>query len=218
MNPPFGVIFDMDGVMVDTLHGIEQSINDALHSENISFSETDHKRFQGVPWTVCVPAWNREFGLALDVDQFSARAFQFELKRRNHRYDLTDGLLTLLQKLSAAHVPLAVATASQAPRAHRILTLCELTPFFQVIVSSNDVQNAGKTEIFNETSKRLGIPPTRCVVIEDSRYGIEAAKAAHMKTIGYLGTKSTPQQLEKSDLLITHFDEIDYARLHALFK
>jgi len=103
---------------------------------------------------------------------------------------------------------LALASSSPHEQIDYILTDFELKRYFHSIVSGEDVA-AGKPhpEIFLTAAQAVGVEPAACIVIEDSRNGITAAKKAGMKCIGYINSNSGDQDLSQADKVIKSFKD-----------
>ncbi|MBS3062167.1 MAG: HAD family phosphatase [Candidatus Diapherotrites archaeon] len=219
MSFDFAVIFDMDGVLVDSMQGIHESFDELLQQEKIIFSETEHKRFFGQPLREVVLIWNQEYGLKLTPKEFSQRAFEIEYQKLIQRAEVDTGLISFLNELKQNQVPLAIGTASEKKRANAIIEFLKLKPFFKTIVSADDVPNrGGKKEIFLKAAKLLEIAPQKCVVIDDAPYGIQAATNAGMKTIGFAATPNAKKELEASDVVITDFGQISLEKIKQFIK
>ena len=91
--------------------------------------------------------------------------------------------------------------------------------YIKVFVSADDVKR-GKPdpEIFLTAAEKLGIPPASCLVIEDARNGVKAAKAAGMRCIGLQNLNSGNQDLSEADLVIGNFNELNLDIIKGLFK
>jgi len=72
-------------------------------------------------------------------------------------------------------------------------------------------------DIFLKAAKRLDVGPSSCIVVEDSRNGVLAAKAAGMKCVAYKNPNSGNQSLEKADLIIDNYDSLDVETFRGLF-
>lgn len=126
------------------------------------------------------------------------------------------GVRALLAELRRAGF--AQAVASSAPPANVALTLDVLgiRGAFQAVVTGADVRK-GKPdpEVFLLAAKRLGVPPARCVVVEDAVVGVEAARAAGMHCVAVVGTSSR-EELWRADLVVDSLEELraaDFQRL-----
>ena len=114
-----------------------------------------------------------------------------------------------------------VAVGSSAPRENVELAIERLgvREHFHAIVSGSDVQR-GKPDpqIFLVAAKRLGLPPARCVVIEDAPVGLAAAAAAGMACVGLASTGRTREVLSEAQLVVDSLTELSPARLRQLLE
>lgn len=201
------VIFDMDGVLVDSepLHlEVEHKIFEEL---GLDIPEEEHFRLIGM---VPLKIWS------ILRDRYGLEEEPAELKQReqNRKYDLfqqreiplVDGVEGLLQSLQGKDHPLALASSSPRQIIDLFTSKTETQPYFEFLLSGEEVPN-GKPEpdIFLEAARRLGASPASCVVIEDSANGVRAAKAAGMRCIGFQNPNSGRQDLGMADLIINHF-------------
>jgi HAD superfamily hydrolase (TIGR01509 family) len=93
-------------------------------------------------------------------------------------------MLKFLQLLKKDNFPMAIASGSSPEIIEMILSITNIKPYFDVVLSAEEVKRGKPApDIFIETAKLLGISPTNCLVLEDSQYGVEAAKSAGMYCI-----------------------------------
>lgn len=206
----YGVIWDMDGVLIPGSPKISwSSFRTAIKPYGVRLPRRDSK-FAGRSLRDQVNMWNQEYGLAIDFQAFSDRAWQIQLEilsKMSARRDLVE----LLDDLKSHNIPMGVGTASQRFRADKILEILELGRYFPVVVTANDVEkHKPNPELFLETARRLSIPPERCVVIEDAANGIEAARRGNMESIGYLNRDNSREDLQNADLVVRSFRDLSY--------
>lgn len=179
------VIFDMDGVLIDTQH-IHATVQSELfnrHGIPLSSDEITQK-FAGTS-----ARWMFETVFAAHKIPVDADAVMNEYKE-NMLKRITDvtplpGIPELLQDLHAHNVPLAVASASGKTYIQNALTHAKLLHYFSAVVSANEVaQGKPAPDIFLRAAALLHIAPKDCVVFEDAVAGMQAARAAGMKCIG----------------------------------
>jgi len=127
------------------------------------------------------------------------------------------GVVEWLERLRDASVPCAVASSTHLANIRCALEVIHLEPFFPVIVSAEDVTR-GKPdpEVFLVAARKINVPPSRCVVFEDARVGIEAAKAAGMKVIG-VATTHAADVLRDADRVVQRLDELDVTEVGQWF-
>ena len=179
------VIFDCDGVLVDSEMISFSVLRDAIADRGLSLTiEEVQQRFQGRSLTAVVldlAANGIEFG------PIHQNRMNEELLARFER-DLRPipGMSALVQRLT---VPCCVASSSRTERLRRSLAMTGLSPLFGGHVFSADSVERGKPapDLFLYAGKHMNVSPTRCLVIEDSAPGIAAAQAAGMDAIGFAG-------------------------------
>jgi len=213
----WAVIFDMDGVLVDTLPLVLQAFNELLAPHGIVFTEEDQRRFNGMKVSEAIRLWEQEYGVRLDEEAFLTGWEEREAQLFAAHHAVDARLTALLEALHAAGARLAVATSSRRSRTDRILGLVGYARFFPVVVTGDDIA-AGKPapDLYLAAAARLGVVPARCVVIEDAPKGIAAAKAAGETAVGLVTRLHAAAQLSQADLVVSGFDELDVDRLRAL--
>ena len=179
------VIFDMDGVLVDSGPAHRASWKALLEELGRPLPPEFWRRTIGRPAEEAV---GRLLGQTLSPGEVLA------LCRRKHEHYLRlagDGLpaiagaLGFVEQLDRRQVPRAVATSARRVDATRLLGAVGLLERFGVIVAAEDVQR-GKPdpEVYLSAARGLGVPPAACLVFEDALVGIEAARRAGMRVIG----------------------------------
>jgi len=127
------------------------------------------------------------------------------------------GVRAWLERLQNAGVPCVVGSSSHRENIELALELTGLTPFFQDIVSSEDVKHGKPApDVFLRGAEKIGLPPEKCVVFEDAHVGIAAARNAGMKVIA-VATTNPIADLNKADLAVERLDEIDLATIERWF-
>jgi HAD superfamily hydrolase (TIGR01509 family) len=216
----FAVIFDMDGVLIDSPKYIWESFNILVKPYGIHFNDSDIKKYLGKSLQDQIVEWKKDYNVDVgDFKDFSSKALtlQMELISKNIKTD--EDLLKLLKELKNNNVPMGVGTSSTKDRAHKIISFLNIDEYFTTIVTSEDVkEHKPNPHIFLEVAKRLNISPENCIVIEDARDGIIAAKNGNMKSIGYLTNLNNTELLSDADMIINNFSKISYEELKTLFK
>ena len=125
------------------------------------------------------------FGPAFPLQRFTKLgADQWYRQVEEHGIDTKPGLLPLLDQLAAAAVPRAVATSSSAKQAAETLEASGLAGCFAHIVTSDQVASGKPApDLYLEAARRLGLPPTACIALEDSEAGVQSASTAGMTVI-----------------------------------
>jgi len=212
------IIFDMDGVLIDSIGPIWESFSIILKDEGVHFSNDYIKKHLARSLRDNLQAWKTEFGIKdYDLMEFSKKAgeIQFELMKKEK---VNPSLLNLLQEFKKNNVHCAVATSSLRWRTEKILDLLNIKSFFHVLVTADDIKNHKPApDVFLEVANKLNINPERCVVIEDAVNGIDAAKNARMKTIGLITKYHSADELKHADIVIKDFYELNVEKIKKLF-
>ena len=127
-------------------------------------------------------------------------------------------LLNLLKQSKEQGIKCAVATSSLRWRAEKILDLLKIRKSFDAIVTAEDTKNhKPNPDVFLEAARQVGVKPEECVVIEDSRNGVKAAKRGNMKAIGFATKYHSAKEFKHADITINNFSEINIEKLKKLF-
>lgn len=176
-----GVIFDMDGVLIDAKDWHYEALNRALAHFGFTISRYDHLvTFDGLPTRTKLEMLTRERGLPLALHNFLnelKQVYTMELvharcrPRFQHEYALSH--------LKAEGYKLAVASNSVRNSVVTMMRYSDLEKYLDALVSNEDVK-LGKPHpaIYLETMSRLGLSPAECLVVEDNDKGITAAREA----------------------------------------
>src|SRR3989344_2161388 len=212
------IIFDMDGVLIDSIGPIWESFSRVLKEEGVQFSDDYIKRNLARSLRDNLQAWKTEFGIKdYDLMEFSKKAgeIQFELMKKEK---INTDLLNLLQESKKNNIACAVATSSLRWRAEKILDLLNIKDFFQTLVTADDIKNHKPApDTFLAAANNLGVKTEECIVIEDAGNGIEAAKNANMKTVGLITKYHSADELKHADIVIKDFSELNIEKIKKLF-
>lgn len=176
------VIFDMDGVVVDTEPIHYKRLEEFLNYNGIHPTVEDLKNIAGSSSTDTWAAIQRIWGKSLDKKEYD-QAYHDYFKDRPFKYSeiLDPDLKTLLDWLTAKDYKIALASSSSMDTIQEVLEECGLKQYFVSILSGDMFeQSKPNPEIYFKSAEQLGVKPKECLVIEDSTYGITAAKDAGM--------------------------------------
>ena len=179
------VILDMDGLMLDTEPLYKRAWQSAVRELGYELADETFHTFSGRTDTDSERALFQELGNRFPLERF--QALWRDLWHREARASgipTKPGIPRLLSALGERRVPVAVATSSPARRTELALRAASLAHHFSVVVTCEDVARAKPApDIFLEAARRLGLPASVCVVLEDSDVGARAAVAAGMRVI-----------------------------------
>lgn len=180
------VIFDCDGVLVDSEPISITVLVEALAAAGVAMSEAEaHERFLGRSLKSMSEILHDEYGLAVDAAFLEAmRKVLYE--RFRSELQPIPGVAETVDALGVAH---CVASSSQPERIRLSLSVTGLLDRFEPNIFSASMVTHGKPapDLFLHASAEMGVDPARCVVVEDSPAGIMAAKAAGMRVVAFTG-------------------------------
>lgn len=180
-----GVIFDMDGLLLDSESLAMQALIESGRALGYEMSMEFCRRMIGVPADGCRTLVRENFGESFPSDAFFDGQ-EVALRRMVDAGKLTlkEGVIPLLDLLDNLHLPRAIATSSSRIRTDHHLKLVGLFERFDAIVTRDDVYR-GKPdpEPYLKAAEALKVPPSRCLALEDSHSGARAAYAAHIRVI-----------------------------------
>jgi len=209
------VIFDMDGVLIDTEPLHRHAFFTQFAELGIAVSVAEYATFLGQSTRNVFQKLKQQFGLPQDVETLLLRKRTLfnEAFDTDATLDLLPGARTLLDDLRAHQVPLALASSASNATIGRVFARFGLASYFGPRVVSGEDFPRSKPDpaIFLRAAELTGAPPAACVVIEDSENGVAAAKAAGMYCIGYASPHSTGQNLHLADRVIQQFSELSAA-------
>lgn len=209
------VIFDMDGVLVDS-EPLHVSIETAMIKElNIALKKELYSKFAG---TTSLSMWKtlvEEFHLDKNPKELSTESdkrFVDELLN-TEEVQLFDGVRGVLINLYNKGIPIALASSSSKLIVNAVLERFNLRQYFNAVVTGSDIQNSKPhPEIFLLAAKKLKISPSDCIVVEDSPNEVKAAHLAGMNCIGFASEKNH-HDISNATWIIKSFNEFDYGLL-----
>lgn len=202
------VIFDMDGVIVDSEPLYEQHLQAFLGSLGVSQPELLEVSLKGVSSRDTGKLLIETFQLEYEIEEFITISRKAYLEHLNSLDNLPaiPGVVQFVKYLHKSGYSLALASSASAKRIDLFLTKLKLKRYFPVIVCGDDVERSKPApDIFLLAAKKLGAKPADCVVVEDAQNGVRAAKAAGMKCIAYAGSEHNTDDLSEADVTIKDF-------------
>lgn len=207
------VIFDMDGVIVDTEPVHRYAYFQHFSELNIDVSEELFTSFTGNSTRNVFQRVNTIFNLNADVEELILRKRTIFNDAFDHKEDLEllEGVEKLIKNLHENGVELILASSASKVTIDRVFRRFGLHPYFSNIVSGEDFpKSKPHPAIFEFAASLSKAPKENCIVIEDSTNGVLAAKAAGIYCVGYNSIHSKLQDLSKADKIVNHFNELDY--------
>jgi HAD superfamily hydrolase (TIGR01509 family) len=207
------VIFDMDGVIVDTEPVHRYAYFKQFAELDIDVTEAMYTSFTGFSTRNVFQKVKETFGLENDVEELIQRKrtiFNDAFDTKDD-LELLEGVRDLIEDLHSNGVQLILASSASKVTIARVFNRFGLDPYFTHKVSGEDFpQSKPHPAIFEHAASLSIAPKDCCIVIEDSTNGIKAAKAAGILCIGYNSFHSEAQDLSAADLIVNHFNELNY--------
>jgi HAD superfamily hydrolase (TIGR01509 family) len=206
------VIFDMDGVIVDTEPVHKYAYFKHFEELNIVVTDELYHTLTGNSTRNVFQKLKNQFNLTEDVEDLIQRKRAIFNDAFDTKEDLflIDGVEELIKDLHTNGLQLIVASSASKLTINRVFTRFNLHQFFTHIVSGEDFPKSKPHPAIFEHAASLSIAPKEnCIVIEDSTNGIEASVAANIYCIGYNSLHSKFQDLSKANNIIQNFNELN---------
>jgi HAD superfamily hydrolase (TIGR01509 family) len=177
--PIEAVLFDMDGLLLDTETIYTRALLEAAESNGLEMPLEFCHWMIGMPGKECEALIQDFFGPGLSLDRFRESFKDSVARELEAGLTVKTGAVEILDFLEGQGLPTAVVTSTGRTTADRHLQQAGLLGRFKTIVTGDDV-NHGKPapDIYLEAARRLGVAPERCIALEDSHNGLRAAHAA----------------------------------------
>lgn len=207
------VIFDMDGVIVDTEPVHRYAYFQQFSELQIEVTEEMFTTFTGYSTRNTFQKVKDIFQLQHDVEDMIQRKRTIFNDAFDNKEDLEllEGVEDLIKEFHAKGMQLILASSASKVTIERVFSRFKLHDYFTHIVSGEDFPKSKPHPAIFEHAASLSIAPkNNCIVIEDSTNGIRAAKAAGIFCVAYNSFHSKDQDLSEADVVINHFTEINF--------
>jgi HAD superfamily hydrolase (TIGR01509 family) len=176
------VIFDLDGVLADSETWWSQIDAKLLADYGVTYHGEHHQNVVGISYRLAVEFYKKAFDLTALTEEMMRRRGEIATEFFANRVGLFPGVKEVLEELRLMKLHLAVATSSVGTSARPFLNRHELTNFFEVIVTGEEVEHGKPApDIYLCAAEKLGVSADACLVVEDALPGVVAAKAAKMR-------------------------------------
>ncbi|MBX9685088.1 MAG: HAD family phosphatase [Candidatus Obscuribacterales bacterium] len=208
------LIFDMDGVLVDSepLHLL--AMQTFLQRFSIAYKEEDNRDFLGRKDLVIAEILIERFKLDMTARQFVDAKEEILADLIRTEAKARPGVYELLAELTEMQVPLAVASSATLDTIKLVMQTLSIGHYFQHLCSGEEVKNGKPApDIFLMAAKRLALPPEYCLVVEDTLNGLKAAKAAGMFSVSIPCEATRHQDHSIADLAFSSLSELPLKEL-----
>ena len=208
------VIFDMDGVIVDTEPVHKYAYFKHFEELGIEVTEALYATFTGNSTKNVFQKIKDQFGVATDVNELvlRKRAIFNDAFDTKPDLELIPGVENLIKDLHKNGFELILASSASKSTISRVFNRFQLDPYFSHKVSGEDFpKSKPDPAIFIHAASLSNNTKEECIIIEDSTSGVKAACAADIYCVGYNSINSKHQNLEGASLLVNDFDKINAA-------
>lgn len=214
------VIFDMDGVLVDTEPMHAQAFVDAMAEFNVSITTEYNYRFVGSTELTMCNSIIHEMNLSVspeDIIAANTRAKRKLIKKEG--YIPVPFTKELIQNLYKKGVKLAIASSSSMRDIEAVTKYLGIAKYFDRFISGANLANPKPApDIFLKALKELGVNAKEALIIEDSTNGVLAGKASGITCIGFINKNSGEQDLSSAFSLIESFESVNYYDLNMILQ
>ena len=212
MPQPFrAVIFDLDGVLADSEPWWNEIDKKLLGEHGVTYRGEYHRNVLGVSYRLAVEFYKKAFGLTAFTEELMWRRGEIAAEFFANHVGLFPLTRVVIKELQQMNLRLAVATSSVSESARPFLDRHQLTAFFDVIVTGDEIER-GKPhpDIYLRAAEKLGVTADACLVIEDALSGIAAGKAAKMRVAAIPDTRfvDVPEYEKRADYVLSSLSDI----------
>lgn len=214
------IIFDMDGVLVDSEYTYFQSKSQILSEAGHEVEDSYHFQFMGTTSDYMWEKMKQEFSLPLSVAEYIQQMTalrQAMIKRDGIR--VIPHVQEFVKGLSQAGLKLAVASSSSLAEIKVNLAEIGLSEYFSEVVSTEEVEHSKPApDVYLAAAERIGIMPENCLGIEDTKNGTGAVRNAGMVCVGFANPAFPKQDLAFADRVVSSFFELDADSLTKIYQ
>ena len=207
------VLFDMDGVIVDSEPLHKQTSVEVMREYGVEITRKDIDDCKGRTLDEDAELLLSRYNIPLsEKENFKRKKEEQTIKLIRERAQIFPGVMELLENLSKHGMKLALCSSSLRSEINAVLEVLGLSGFFDVIVSGAEIEKGKPApDIFLEATKQLNVSPKNCLVIEDTIFGVRAAKSAGAKCLAVTNTFKAETLLSAgADYILDSLENIIY--------
>ncbi|MBR1742043.1 MAG: GNAT family N-acetyltransferase [Lachnospiraceae bacterium] len=206
------IIFDMDGVIIDSEPQHGRAALNVFRKYGAVADDSYHEQFIGSSTENMIETVIKEFHFSISAEELLNEVETEKRKLlKEEGYTISPGITELLKNLYQNGYHVAIASSSTPSEIERAVKALGIKKYFKKLISSSQVKNPKPApDTFLYALKELGVKAEEAMVVEDSQFGAEAAKAAGITCVGYVNPHSGRQDLKSADVLLESFETIDY--------
>lgn len=205
------IIFDMDGVLIDSEAIWKDKEPTYLKSVAPKFNEEDRRNIIGGSIQRTHQYIKDKYSTEVSLKEFEKGYINFGIENVYKYAQTLPNVVELLKKLKEKNYPIALASSSAYPWINMALDNLNLRKYFNFIISADDLKGKGKPapDIYLQAAKGINQNPENCLVFEDSTHGVRSGKAAGMTVYAIRNGFNDDQDLSDADLIFNDFSEIE---------
>lgn len=209
------VIFDLDGVLVDSEPLYFKALNYVLQANSAAPLKDEENR--GLIGTTVEHTWNaimKMRSLPLPLEYYIARYSERVAQDIESDMEVVAGATIIIKQARAEDIPIAVASSSFRKWVDQKLRVIGLGDQFDFVIAGDEIERGKPApDIYLEAANRLAVPPGRCLAIEDSPSGISAAVAAGMYVVGVRTAATSGLDISSAHQVIDSLEDFDMGLL-----
>ena len=201
-TPIRAVIFDLDGLLVNTEDLYEKSGNELLGQYGHTMNDNLREQIMGLTAQESLQTMIDAFALDTTMEELYVASEAIMRELIANELEPMPGMLDLLTTLKTGGFRRIVATSGRRLYAHELLKTCNIAHHFEFVLTADDVQQAKPhPEIYHLAAQRLGLAPAATMVLEDSANGVRAASAAGAYTVAVPNRHTASHSFEGASLI-----------------
>jgi HAD superfamily hydrolase (TIGR01509 family) len=176
-----GVIFDLDGTIIDSMWMWKQIDIDFLAERNLEFPENLQKEIEGMSFSETAEYFKRTFDLKEDTEElkeiWTGMAYDFY----KNKIPLKNGVREIIENFHVKKIPMGIGTSNTIDLVIEVLKKHDIDKYFKTIRTACEIgKGKPSPDIFLKVAEDLNVPPEKCLVFEDTLAGVQAGKNAGM--------------------------------------
>jgi HAD superfamily hydrolase (TIGR01509 family) len=214
------VLFDMDGVIIDSEPQHARAAILALQKYNVDISIDYAYQFIGTTTYHMCQRMVEDFSMNITPEELlHANEECKDYLTKTEGYEPIPYIVDLMKDLHKHGIKMIIASSSSGPSIKEVMQFLQIEEIFDGYISGTTVAHPKPApDVFLAAAKQLGVEPSECIVIEDSYNGVTAATAAGITSIGFLNPNSGNQDLSQAAILVEGFDEVDYQFINMVYQ
>ena len=208
------IIFDMDGVLVESepLHLL--SVQSLLSRYGVDYTEEENREFLGRKDLLIADALIKRHSLDLTVEGFIEAKEELLAELISTKGEARPGVYEVLEAAKSLGIPMAVASSATTLTIKLVVKTLAIEHYFSWLCSGDEVTNGKPApDIYLLAANRLGVDPTKCLVVEDTITGLTAAKAAGMFSISIPCAATAYQDHSIADLKLSSLEQLSVEQI-----